>query len=206
MRKNRLGIWSATAVIVIGGMYVATLGVGVAVHGLATPIGDPILAIMEILTLLSALAVVLLMVAIHDYASGPRKPYGLIAVAFTIVFAGTTSVVHFVELTALRQSGAGGIVWPSPLYAAELAAWDLFLGLALLFAAPVFEGGGLAGRARHGLLISGSLSLAGIIGPAVGDMRLQRVGILGYAVVFPLVCFTLARLFRVDSDEPPSPA
>ena len=90
MRKNRLGSWSAIAVIVIGGMYVVTLEVGVAVHGLATPIGDPILAIMEILTLLSALAVVLLMVAIHDYASGPRKPYGLIAVAFTIVFAGTT--------------------------------------------------------------------------------------------------------------------
>lgn len=50
MRKNHLGIWSATAVIVIGGMYVATLGAGVAVHGLATPIVDPILAIMEILT------------------------------------------------------------------------------------------------------------------------------------------------------------
>ena len=50
--------------IVIGGMYVVTLGIGVAVHGLATPIVDPILAIMEILTLLSALAVVLLMVAI----------------------------------------------------------------------------------------------------------------------------------------------
>ncbi len=55
MRKNRLGIWPAIAVIVIGGMYVVTLGAGVAVHGLATPIGDPILAIMEFLTLLSAL-------------------------------------------------------------------------------------------------------------------------------------------------------
>ena len=47
-------------------MYVVTLGIGVAVHRLATPNVDPILAFMVILTLplLSALAVVLLMVAI----------------------------------------------------------------------------------------------------------------------------------------------
>lgn len=195
---NRLGCWSAIAVFLIGVAYLATLAAGFAVHGLAEPIVDPILAIMEVLTLLSAPSLVVLMAAIHRHASVDRRIYGVIALAFTTVFAGTTSAVHFVELTARRQLGPGGIVWPSPAYAAELLAWDLFLGLALLFAAPVFAAGGQERGVRRGLSITGALCVAGIVGPAVGNMRLQLVGVLGYAGMLPVVCFMLARLFRSE--------
>jgi hypothetical protein len=191
---------------VIGVAYFVTLAIGFSVHGLAEPIVDPILAIMEVLTLMSALPMVVIMAAIHGYASVNRKIYGLIALAFTILFAGTTSAVHFVELTALRQVGSRGIVWPSPEYAVELLAWNLFLGVALLFAAPVFDGGGPERGVRRGLLISGVLCVAGIAGPAVGNMRLQLVGVLGYAAVLPVVCFMLARLFRSDRAHRPNPA
>jgi len=206
MSGNRLGSWSAVAVFLIGVAYLATLAIGFAVHGLAEPIVDPILAIMEVLTLMSAPPLVVIMAAIHDYASVNRKIYGVIALAFTILFAGTTSAVHFVELTAGRQLGSGGIVWPSPVYAVELLAWNLFLGLALLFAAPVFDGGGPERGVRGGLLISGVLCVAGIVGPVVGNMRLQLVGVLGYAGVLPVVCFMLARLFRSDRGHGPNPA
>jgi len=172
------------------------LTIGFAVHGLSEPIVDPLLAVMEALTLVSAPLLVVLMAAVHGYASPDRKTHGLIAVAFAILVAGMTSVVHFAELTALRQLGSAGIVWPSPVYAVELLAWNLFLGLSLLFAAPVFEGGGLERGIRRGLLVSGTLCLAGIIGPLVGNMRLQLVGVLGYAGVLPVVCFMLWRLFR----------
>jgi hypothetical protein len=198
MSANRLGSWSAVAVFLIGVAYFVTLAIGFAVHGLNEPIVDPILAIMEVLTLMSALPMVVVMAAVYGYASDNRKIYGLIALAFTILFAGTTSAVHFVELTALRQLGSGGIVWPSPVYAMELLAWNLFLGLALLFAAPVFDGGGPERGVRRGLLIGGVLCVAGIVGPAVGNMRLQLVGLVGYAIVLPVVCFMLARLFRSD--------
>jgi hypothetical protein len=107
-----------------------------------------------------------------------------------------TSAVHFVQLTAVRQRGPGSIVWPSSEYALELLAWDVFLGLALLFAAPVFLDEGPERAVRAGLLLSGSLCLVGTLGPAVGYMRLQLVGVVGYAVVLPIVCFMLARLFR----------
>ena len=201
MSANRLGSWSAIAVFLIGLAYLVTLAKGFAVHGRAEPIVDPILAIMEALTLLSAPLLVVLMAAIHDYASVQRKIYGMIALAFTILCAGATSSVHFVELTARRQLGSAGIVWPSSEYAVELLAWNLFLGLALLFAAPVFDGGGAARRVRGGLFISGVLCVAGIIGPIVGNMRLQLVGVLGYAAVLPVVCFMLARLFRSDQGQ-----
>ena len=206
MSDNRLGSWSAGAVFLIGAAYFVTLAIGFAIHGLSEPIVDPILAIMEVLTLMSAPPMVVMMAAIHGYASVDRKIYGLIALAFTILFAGTTSAVHFVELTALRQLGSSGIVWPSPEYALELLAWNLFLGLALLFAAAVFDGGGPERGVRRGLLISGVLCVAGLVGPAVGNMRLQLVGVLGYAGVLPVVCFMLARLFRSDRGHRPNPA
>ena len=76
-------------------------------------------------------------------------------------------------------------------------AWNLFLGLALLFAAQVFDDGGPERGVRRGLVISG-LCVAGIVGPAVGNIRLQLVSVLGYAVALPVVCFMLARLFRND--------
>ena len=199
---NRLGSWSAFAVFLIGVAYLVTLTIGFTVYGLNEPIVDPVLAVMEVLTLMSAPFIVVMMAAIHDYASIDRKVYGLVALAFAILFVGMTSAVHFVELTALRQRGSGGIVWPSPEYAVELLAWNLFLGLALLFAAPVFDSVGAESGVRRGLLISGVLCVAGIIGPAIGNMRLQLVGVLGYAVVLPVVCFMLARLFRSDYEYP----
>lgn len=198
MTTNQLGKWSAFGQFLIGVTYIAMLTVGFAIHGLSEPIVDPLLAIMEVLTLLSAPLLVVMMAAVHGYASPNRKTYSLIALAFMILVAGTTSAVHFAELTALRQLGTAGIVWPSPAYAIELLAWNLFLGLSLLFAAPVFEGGGLEERIRRGLLVSGALCLAGVVGPAVGNMRLQLVGVLGYAGVLPVVCFMLWRLFRSD--------
>jgi hypothetical protein len=193
---SRLGSWAAIALFLVGLAYVAVLAVGFAEHGLAEPIVDPVLARMEVLTLISAPLLIVMMAAVHGRAPPERRTYGLIALAFTTLAAGVTSAVHFVELTAVRQLGSSGIVWPSASYAVELLAWNLFLGLALLFAAPAFQGRGLEAHVRRGLVIGGALCVAGVIGPAVGDMRLQLLGVLGYAGVLPVVCFMLARLFR----------
>jgi hypothetical protein len=81
------------------------------------------------------------------------------------------------------------------VYAAEPLAWDVFLGLALLFAAPVFDAGGPHRTVRRSLWVGGALCLAGTVGPAVGHMRLQLLGVLGYAVVLPVIASLLARLF-----------
>jgi hypothetical protein len=135
------------------------------------------------------------MAAVHERASPSRKAYGLAALAFTTLCAGTTSAVHFVELTAVRQLGAGGIAWPSRVYAAELLAWDVFLGLGLMFTAATFDGGGPERAVRRGLLVCGVLCLTGTVGPVLGNMRLQLVGVVGYGGVLPVVAFLLARLF-----------
>jgi hypothetical protein len=206
LSTNQLGRWSAFGQFLIGVAYIVMLALGFTVYGLSEPIVDPLLAIMEVLTLLSAPLLVVMMAAIHGYAPPQRKTHSLIALAFMILLAGTTSAVHFAQLTALRQLGAAGIVWPSPAYAVELLAWNLFLGLSLLFAAPVFDDGGLERGIRRGLLVSAMLCLAGVIGPAVGNMRLQLVGVLGYAGVLPVVCLMLSRLFRGNPKPRTAPA
>lgn len=196
MSVNQLGRWSALGVFLVGVAYVVTLSVGMAIHGPREPIVDPVLAIMELLTLAVAPLLVVMMAAVHSYARQEHRIYGVVALAFMTLMAGTTSIVHFVELTALRQLGSRGIVWPSPIYAVELLAWNLFLGLSLLFAAPVFASQGLERAVRRGLQICGLLCVAGVVGPAVGDMRLQLVGVFGYTVVLPAVSLMLAWLFR----------
>jgi hypothetical protein len=193
---HRLGVWSASFMCVIGAAYAVTLAVGIASAGMARPIVDPILAVMEILTLLSGPALVILMAAVHAYAPPRVKVPAVVAFAFTVVMAGLTSSVHFVELTAVRQSGSASLTWPSTAYAIELLAWDMFLGLALLFAAPVFTDGKLARAVRFGLCTAGTLCLVGILGPATGEMRLQFIAVVGYAGVLPGVCPLLAILFH----------
>ena len=196
---NRLGMWSAIGLFMIGVFYAITVAIGIYESGFAKPIVDPILAIMEILTLVAAPLLVILMSTIHSTASLDLKAYSSIALAFMILVAGLTSSVHFIGLTALRQTGMEGIVWPSILYAVELLAWDVFLGLSLLFAAPVFQGKGLKRKIRITLIITGVLCIAGTLGPVTGDMRLQFISVLGYGVVMPVVWLMIAKDFHYSN-------
>ena len=88
-----------------------------------------------------------------------------------------------------------GWTWPSLLYAIELAAWHLFFGLALLFAAPAFTGHGAAFVARAGLLLAGGLCLVGLAGPAVGNLNWRMIGVAGYGLVFPLCLVAIGLVF-----------
>jgi hypothetical protein len=59
----------------------------------------------------------------------------------------------------------------------------------------VFHAAGQA-AVRNGLLIAGATCLLGIIGPAVNHIALRQIGIIGYAVVWPIVCVPLSKAFR----------
>jgi hypothetical protein len=85
--------------------------------------------------------------------------------------------------------------WPSVAYVLDIVAWDVFFGLAMLFAAPVFSGGRLATSIRMLMIASGVLALAGLSGVVVGDMQLRMLGVIGYAGMFPVMALLLAILF-----------
>ncbi|KAA3650305.1 MAG: hypothetical protein DWP95_01470 [Proteobacteria bacterium] len=193
---NKIGMWSTLGMFVVGILYVITMAIGMYSVGLTKPIVDPILGIMEVLTLITAPLLVISMSAIHRIAPEDQKTYSLIALAFAIMVASLTGAVHFVGLTVLRQTGTEGIVWPSIIYGVELLAWDIFLGLSLLFAAQVFQGSGLKRNIRIALIITGALCLIGSLGPITGDMRLQFVSVLSYGILLPFVWLMIARYFQ----------
>ena len=196
MSNNDLGRWSSVAVFLVGLAYIIALIIGFTTRGLSAPIVDPLLAIMELLTLIAAPLMLVMMAAIHGRASDERKTIGSLAFAFMLLTTGTTSAVHFVNLTATRQLGSALLVWPSPAYALELLAWDVFLGLSLVFAAFTFQGAGRELGVKRGLLVCGLLCLLGAIGPAVGNMRLQLIGVFAYGGILPVVALALSRIFR----------
>jgi hypothetical protein len=189
---NQLGKWSALILSIGGIAYAIVVVIGMVSYGLERPIGGIVLVAMEILTLLLALVLVVMMAAIHTSAAVEWKTNTLVALVFAALIAGISATVHFVQLTALRQLGTAGLVWPSPMYAAELLAWDVFLGLSLLFAAPSLQGSRLRRVARTTMTASGAMCLIGVIGPATGYMWLQFVSLVGYGLVLPVSCVMLA--------------
>ena len=112
LTNSVLGRWSSFAVFLVGVIYIVALVIGFTTYGLPAPIVDPLLAIMEILTLIAALIMLVMMAAIYGRAPDNRKMVGAIAFAFMILMTGMTRIVHFVELTAMRQFGTVSLVWP----------------------------------------------------------------------------------------------
>lgn len=197
-----VGMWSAWLFFALSVAYVAATVAAGAARGVPE---DPFWAIAEIITIVGAVILVILMAVIHDCAPPGGKLLSLTALGWTLVWAALTVTVHFVQLTVARridvQASPGfarlfGFEWPSLLYAVELLAWHLFLGLSLVLAAFAFAGRGTEAAVRVGLTTSGLLCIAGLIGPTVGDLNWRFIGVLGYGVVFPIVCFMIGLLFK----------
>lgn len=201
--NRKLGLLSSSGLVVVGATYAVVVSFGIAQAGLTEPIGDPVLAVMETITIVAGLLVVLMLSTVFGFADRGRRPLALIALSFGVIMATLTSAVHFVALTAGRQTGFAVLERPSTLYALEMLAWDVFLGLALVFAAPVFVGSGVSAAARWSLAVAGALCLLGTIGPVIGEMAVQRIGIVGYGVGLPIASLFVALVFHrvADADQ-----
>jgi hypothetical protein len=206
-----LGTVTAWSTFFIGVFYAVTLILGlISLKSSQDPIGDPYFTILELLIILLAPLMVITMIAIHAYAPDEVKAYSLTALVFMIVMAVITSTVHFVVLTVSRQIEAGGLAqasllfsfkWPSVVYALDILAWDWFFALSILFASPVFIHVGLETAIRYIMVVSGILSLVGLLGVPLAIMKVKNwlyvrfIGVVGYAFVSPLAFLLLAILF-----------
>jgi len=187
---------AALYVVYIGDLFAGGVAVGVP--------REPYLAIAEILSGVGALVQVGFVALIYECAPPREKTLSLIALGWMALMAGLMVTVHFVQLTVARRLNLAaapelarlfGWEWPSLLYAVELVAWHLFFGLSLLFAASAFRGRG-AQVARIGLRVSGSLCIAGLVGPALGNLNWRMIGVFGYGVAFPAVCVAIGFVFE----------
>jgi hypothetical protein len=205
LQHRTIGRAAAWAVFCLEILYAVTTALGLlSLKSSQEPISDPFFSIMELLIVFIAPLMVVSMVAVHAYAPPDVKVYSLTALIFTILLAGITSSVHFVILSVSRQLGATGLTWvpllisfkwPSVAYTLDILAWDWFFALSMLFAAPVFRKGRLERTVQILMIVSGVLSLAGLIGVPLEDMQVRTIGVLGYAVVSPIVFLLLGIVF-----------
>jgi hypothetical protein len=192
-----VGKTACRAIFVLGIVYAITTLLGLlSLESPHVPIGNPYFVIMEILTILIASLMVIATAAIHTYASPEHKVYSLAAVCFMVIVAGITSIVHFVILAVGHQVDTGettgfsfllSFSWPSVAYALDILAWDWFFATSILMAAPVFRRGKLEKIVRTLMIICGILSLTGLIGVPLANMQIRDIGIIGYAVIAPVV-------------------
>jgi|SoiMetStandDraft_5_1073268.scaffolds.fasta_scaffold23616_2 hypothetical protein len=205
-------MWAARAVVALGVVYVIT---GASGYFLGTNqpehfgVVDPALAILEILIILCVPPMITMMAALHACTAADKKTWSRVALIFMALLGSVTSAIHFVELTVVRRIDLGrapglaavlSFQWPSAAFALDLLAWDVFLGLSMVFAAWAVAGTSGSRRLRPALVATGILCLAGTLGPASGDLRFQIVGIAGYAFVFPVTCVFMAQWFSQPAD------
>lgn len=206
---RRLGLASAVGVVSLGIAYLGCLTVGLAtLSSPQEPIADPWFTALEILILAMVPFMVTLMVSVHAWSPREAKVQSMAAIVFMALVAMITSAVHFTILTVSRQDAFQGMdwlfafSWPSVVYALDILAWDFFFPLSVLFAVAVFNGGRLENWIRALLGVSGALALGGLAGVFLNDMQVRNIGILGYAVIFPLAAAMIGILFwRADLSE-----
>ena len=198
---SRTGRLAAGLIVGLQLAYAIVLAMGLmALPSADVPIPDPYFTAMELLILLIAPLLVVLMAALHDAVPEERKLFSLCALVFMAMCAALTSLVHFLVLTVSRLlpgdwESVFAFRWPSVAYAADILAWDVFFALSVLSAARVFRAPGLSRWTGQVLLVSGVLSLLGLLGVATGEMQVRNIGIVGYAVVFPVAALMMRRVF-----------
>jgi len=202
---RRLGAVSALTAFIVLLAYAITLTIGLlTLPSPQEPIRGPIFSLLELLIIIVAPLMVVAMAAVHAYAAPEARGASRVALALMIVLAGITCSVHFVILTISRHPAAAALppvflsfTWPSFAYALDILAWDVFFALSMLCGAFVFAGDRLSAWLRGSMLVSGGLSLAGLIGVPLGDMQIRLIGVAGYAgvslVVFPLLAVLFLR-------------
>ncbi len=174
------------------------------------PIGYPYFTIMEMMSILIALLMTISMAAVHQYALQADKVFSLLSLIFMSVTTGITSCVHFLVLSVSNSAEAKllshhslyfSFKWPSVVYALDILAWDLFFGISMLFAAPVFKRN-LSEKKINILLIScGIFSLIGLMGVPLQNMQLRNIGIIGYAVIAPVAFLFIGKILGQANHE-----
>ncbi len=194
---GRVVTWTVSSIIII---YLVTLILGlISLKSPDEPIGNPYFSILELLIIILAPLMVISLTIVHRSTPENLKIYSLTSLIFMSIMACITCCLHFVILTLSQQEAflnqdwsllVFSFNWPSVAYAVDILAWDFFFALSMLFLSATFRKKGLEKLIRILLIISGVLSLIGLLGIPLNNMQVRDIGIIGYTV-FAIVIFFL---------------
>ena len=203
--RARLGFWSAG--VAASASLVFLVASAPVLLGAVAPPWDNILTLVPSLVLAPALLA--LLVCVHDTAPSDRKVWSHLAVAFAGVYTALVSVVYVVELAVVEPLIVRGDAARAGLLTIEpggvLNAIDglgyAFLGVALLFAAPVFAGVGLD-RLIRWLLFANGVAVVPILLTYFVDRAFLLIAGPLWGLAVPAVAVLLAVSFRRAGQSP----
>jgi hypothetical protein len=165
---------------------------------------DPILVLPLYPSLLLAPAFAALMVCVHHYAASARRLWSQIGLSFSLVYTTMAFTNYIVQLTSVQRAVQAGesdglamLVHGNPhsLFWALVSSY-IFMNLAMLFAAPVFQGGRLETWTRRLFLLNGASVLLTATSLAVDSPLLFNLGSLFiWCPLFTAAAALLAVLF-----------
>ena len=173
----QIGHWAAWGETIVGYAYLAGYIALLAIFSVrpwtnieefASELGSPYfnaLTGLQILAFLQALFVLVLTIAIYDYAPTNKKILARLGIAFALAFTILSSMHYYIQWVGVRQSilrndltGLGLFVqfnFDSPVSAINMLGWMFFYGLTTLVLAPLFKKDRLEAWIRWAFLING---------------------------------------------------
>lgn len=203
--QMKIGKYSASAVFLLLLSYALVTILGfLSLESPSDPISDPYFTLMELLILIIAPLILIVMVIINNYAEFETKIYSKIALIFMTIMTAITMSVHFTILSLSSKSEFSdnnfmqlfiSFKWPSVVYVLDILAWDFFFAISFLFGSLVFNHGKLEKAVKILMIISGVLSLVGLLGVPLNNMQIRNIGIVGYAVMTLPIFLLLSKIF-----------
>jgi len=184
----KVGLWSASLATVL--IVFAGITATAAIQPLATVVG-----------FLVAPTFIILMVCIYSTAPENRRFFGLIGLSFALIYGTLISFNYFVDLTFVRQGVFDVEVFnmlntSSLFWVVEVLGY-FFMGLATLFAAPIFVLGRVETAIRWLFVINGILGIGGLIGYTLNvNIGLLLGGLIVWDIIMPLSTALVAYRFK----------
>jgi hypothetical protein len=159
-------------------------------------------------SLLLAPLFVIMMLSIHNYASEEKKVLSQIGFSFALICAAILSIHYYIQLTFVQQAllnnetvGVWQFAAPNPhsFFWMFAALGYGFMGISLLFAAPVFAG--KSERAIKWLFVAnGMVGIAFLTGNALGFFVMNILASFVWGVLFPIAAIFVAQKFRSSKE------
>jgi hypothetical protein len=208
----RLGFWSSLFTTLGGVIYFLVI-LGLILAGQFTfPPPDAVQLFGGITSLIIPPALIIVFASLHTVAPPGKKAFSQISLAFILLFTMAVSINRFTQLGVVRQSlaqgGAAGIDWFLPygdhsvMLGLEMLGWDWFLGLGLIFAAPLFSGDRVQSWLRGLLLGDGVLCLVAAVGFLLGS-PLSLIGFFAWGLVLFIITALMAVYFKFPNRSLP---
>jgi hypothetical protein len=182
-----LGLWSAVVATIL--VTIAGITATASIQPFATIIG-----------FLLTPTFLVVMACIHCYASESKKVFSLVGLSFAIIYATLISLNYFIQLTFVNQSTFDVSIFSmtnpqSMMWVIEVLGY-FFMGLATLFAAPVFGSGRVEKIIKWLFIVNGILGIGALLGYGMNvPLEIMLGGLIVWDIVMPVSTALLAYLF-----------